>query len=122
MVHEGRKVLDDDLAAIRRAYDPRTVELEPLNADADLSRLAAMPEVEHVRPADRAQEVRLRRGTDPAEAMRRILDAVPAARIEIFRPRLEDVFVDLVGAAPTGLDEEPDAGAPPEPGRTGGTT
>lgn len=120
MVHEGRKVLDDDLTAIRRAYDPRTVELEPLDADADTSRLAAMPEVEHVRPTDRAHEVRLRRGTDPAAAMRRILDAVPAARIELFRPRLEDVFVELVGAAPTGLDRESDAGPPPEPGRTGG--
>ena len=122
MVHEGRKVLDDELAAIRRAYDPRTVELEPLDADADLSRLAALPEVEHVRPADRAHEVRLRPGTDPAEAMRRILDAVPAARIELFRPRLEDVFVELVGAAPPGLDEESDAAAPPEPRRLGGGT
>ncbi|MCY4659670.1 MAG: ATP-binding cassette domain-containing protein [Acidobacteria bacterium] len=110
MVHQGRKVLDDDLATIRRAYDPRTVQLEPLDAEADTTALAALPEVEHVRAADRGHEIRLRRGTDPAAAMRSLLDAVPAARIELTRPRLEDIFVDIVGrgaADPAGGNGEP---------------
>ncbi len=102
MVHQGRKVLDDDLATIRRAYDPRTVQFEPLDAEADPTALASLPEVEQVRAADRGHEVRLRRGTDPAAAMRSLLDAVPAARIELSRPRLEDIFVDIVGRGAAG--------------------
>ena len=121
MVHQGRKVLDDDLAAIRRAYDPRTVELEPLEPGADTSVLAALPEVEHVGPAGRAHEVRLRPGTDPAAAMRRILDAIPAARIELFRPRLEDVFVELVGAGSTGDGGGPGGEAVEPDGMGGGS-
>lgn len=102
MVHRGRKVLDDDLADIRNRYDPRTIRFEPLDPAADTTRrLAAVAGVERVHPADGVLEIRLRAGIDPAAAMRGLLDATPAARIELARPRLEDVFVELVaGAAP----------------------
>ena len=96
MVHRGRKVLDADLGDIRNRYDPRSVRFEPLDPEADTAGLASIPEVEHVRADDRDLEILLRAGTDPAAAMRRILDTLPAARIELARPRLEDVFVDLV--------------------------
>ena len=97
MVHEGRKVLDADLGDIRSRYDPRSIRFEPLDAEADTAGLALIPEVERVRSDDdRDMEILLRAGTDPAAAMRRIMDTLPAARIELARPRLEDVFVDLV--------------------------
>ena len=101
MVHAGRKVLDDDLAAIRGRYDPRSIQFEPLQPDADTDGLTAIPEVERVRRDDRGAEVLLRDNADPAAAMRRILDMLPAARIELARPRLEDIFIRLVaGEAP----------------------
>ena len=104
MVHAGRKVLDADLGDIRSRYDPRSIRFEPLDPEADTTRLASIPEVERVRPDDRDLEILLRAGTDPAAAMRRLVDALPAARIELSRPRLEDVFLELVaggGAAET---------------------
>ena len=106
MVHEGRKVLDADLGDIRSRYDPRSIRFEPLDAEADTKELASIPGVEHVRADDRGLEILLLAGTDPAAAMRHILDAVPAARIELSRPRLEDVFVELVagGAAASEAD------------------
>ena len=106
MVHEGRKVLDADLGEIRSRYDPRAIRFEPLDPEADTTGLASIPEVERVRPHDRGLEILLSAGTDPASAMRRIMDATPAARIELARPRLEDVFIELVagGAAATEAD------------------
>ena len=104
MVHAGRKVLDADLGDIRSRYDPRSIRFEPLDPEADTTGLASIPEVERVRPDDRDLEILLRAGTDPAAAMRRLMDALPAARIELSRPRLEDVFLELVaggGAAET---------------------
>jgi ABC-2 type transport system ATP-binding protein len=51
MVHRGRKVLDETLAAIRSSYDPKTIEFDPLDSGADLSRFAAIPGVERVETA-----------------------------------------------------------------------
>ena len=106
MVHEGRKVLDDALADIRSRYDPRSIQFEPLDPAADTGALGAIPEVEHVREADGGSEIQLREGTDPAAAMRRIMETVPAARIELTRPRLEDVFIRIVAGAAAGDDED----------------
>ena len=48
MIHRGRKVLDDSVAAIRRRYDPRTIHFEPLEPGADWRRSARCAEVERV--------------------------------------------------------------------------
>ena len=106
MVHEGRKVLDDALAGIRTRYDPRSVQFEPLDPAADTAALGAMAEVERVRDTDRGSEILLREGTDPAAAMRRIMETVPAARIELTRPRLEDIFIRIVAGGASEGDED----------------
>jgi len=97
MIHKGRKVLDDDVREIRRQYDPRVVQLEPLDAGMDPSKLPALPEIERVEQVDHRFRILLREGADPQAVMRRLLETIPAARIELARPRLEDVFVRLVG-------------------------
>ena len=122
MIHRGRKVLDDSVAAIRRRYDPRTIQFEPLDPAADLAPLRALTDVEQVenvaagslRPGHpTTYDIRLAEGSDPGSAIRRITAAVTPARIELARPRLEDIFISLVseGSAPApgliaGLREE----------------
>ena len=105
MIHRGRKVLDDSVAAIRRSYDPRTIRFEPLDAAADLAPITALPEVERIEPeaaaAGRAGiptgfDIHLVEGSDPGAAIRRITASVTPARIELARPRLEDIFISLV--------------------------
>ncbi len=106
MVHKGRKVLDDSLPGIRSRFDPRSVQFEPLDPGADTGMLAAMQEVEDVAQGERGLEIVLRTDTDPALAMRRIMAAVPAARIELSRPRLEDVFIGLVTDSASAADTD----------------
>lgn len=106
MIHRGRKVLDEPVAAIRRQYDPRAIRFEPLDPLADLSPLGRLPEVEQVGRADGVCEIVLKEGTDPATAISRLALAVTPARIELARPRLEDVFVRIVsGGHAAGEDE-----------------
>jgi ABC-2 type transport system ATP-binding protein len=102
MIHKGRKVIDDPVAAIRRRYDPRAIHFDPFDPTADLSPIRALPEVESVAPFEGAWLVRLRDGANPATAISRLAAAVPPARVEIARPRLEDIFIEIV----TGSSEE----------------
>ena len=103
MMHRGRKVLDEQVGAIRRQHDPRTLSFEPLDPDADVSPLRALTGVERVDRADGGYDIHLAEGTDPAAAIRRVAVAIAPARIELSRPRLEDIFIRIVseGAATT---------------------
>jgi ABC-2 type transport system ATP-binding protein len=96
MIHQGRKVLDERIDRIRRQYDPRRIQFDPLDPNADLSPLKSLPEVERVEMSDGSYEILLVEGTDPAHAMRRIVQSATPARLEVSRPRLEDVFIKLV--------------------------
>ena len=97
MIHQGRKVLDEQIGTIRHQYDPRLIQFEPLDPDADVSVLRGLAGVERVnRAEDGGYEVLLAKGTAPASAMRRITMAVEPARVELARPRLEDVFIRIV--------------------------
>jgi ABC-2 type transport system ATP-binding protein len=96
MIHRGRKVLDDPVSAIRRRYDPRAIVLEPMHPGVDVAGVRGLEEVESCRAVDGGYEVWLRAGSDPARAMQRVAAAVPVARLELKRPRLEDIFVQIV--------------------------
>jgi ABC-2 type transport system ATP-binding protein len=96
MIHRGRKVLDEPMAGLRRQYNRGVIQFEPLNAGADLSLLRRVPDVREVRLTAEGCDLHLVDGSDPAVAMREIASAVPPARLELARVRLEDVFVRLV--------------------------
>jgi ABC-2 type transport system ATP-binding protein len=96
MIHRGRKVLDDPVGTIRRRYNPRALSFELLHPDTNVDGVRSLPEVERCRSVEGGYEILLREGTDPSRAMQQVTAAIPVARIELNRPRLEDVFVQLV--------------------------
>jgi len=98
MINKGQKVLDDPVVDIQRRYDPRIVEFDPLDPQADLSPLRSIPEVEDLVRTDHGCKVVLREGSSAPAVIPRLAIAVPPARIEIARPTLEEVFVKLVAA------------------------
>jgi ABC-2 type transport system ATP-binding protein len=106
MIHRGRKVLDDPVSSIQRRYDARAVRFEPLDPGANVAAVRALPDVQSCLPAEGGYDVELRAGVDVAGGIARIAAAVPVARIEVKRPRLEDVFLQIVA------DGAPDAVLP----------
>ena len=99
MVHRGCKVLDQSLASLRSQYDPRTIEYEPLDPGADVSAIGQLPGVEKLDRNNSGYKIELSEGTDPTEAMRRIIDTETPARLALSRPRLEDIFIQLVSSS-----------------------
>jgi ABC-2 type transport system ATP-binding protein len=104
MIHQGHKVLDEPIGGLLRQFDRRTVHFEPLDTAADAGRLQAVSGVERVESTGEAYTVTLSEGTDPAGAIARLAAAVPPARVELARLRLEDVFIRIVSAGATGSD------------------
>ena len=97
MIHRGHKVLDDPVRTILRPHDSRALTFEPLEGQLDLGALHALPEVERCIAVNGHYEIALRDGVNASAAMRSVLGVVPAARIELKRRSLEDVFVSIAG-------------------------
>ena len=104
MIHRGRKVLDEPMAGLRHQYDCGVIQFEPLNPAANLSVLRGMRGVREGRPTADGCDVCLLDSADAVAVMREIAGAVPPARIQLARIRLEDVFIRLV-APETRTDE-----------------
>jgi ABC-2 type transport system ATP-binding protein len=102
MIHQGRKVLDEAMAGLKRQYDPRTILFEPLALNADVAPLRAFPGVERVDAAGEGYRIDLADGADSATVMQAIAAAIAPARIELARLRLEDVFIRIVTGSAAG--------------------
>lgn len=96
MIDRGLKVLDATMEQIRSRFDPRTIVIEPLDPGADLSVLMGVPGVRGIEADGAIHEVLLDDGADLPGAMRGIVEMTPMRRIELRRPTLEDVFIQLV--------------------------
>jgi len=81
MINRGVKVLDETLAGIRTKFDPRTILFEPMDANTDLNRLTAMPEIEAISTTEGLNEIQLTEGATPADVMQKIVTAIPTARV-----------------------------------------
>lgn len=106
MIHHGKKVLDDSLDVIRKRFDPRALLVEPIDGTSRSHDVALVPGVAHVTPIDGALEVVLDQGIDPQQAMRSLLESMPMNRVEIKRPTLEDIFIEIVSGGKRGADAE----------------
>ncbi len=106
MIHRGRKVLDEPMAGLRRQYDPRLIQVEPLDEASPLDVLRQVPGVADVRTTTDGCDVHLLPGIDATTAMQQIAATIPVARIALARLRLEDVFLRLVAADAQGTEAE----------------
>jgi len=106
MIHQGKKVLDDTLDDIRKRFDPRALHVDPIGGVGRSHDVSVVPGVAHVTPIDGSLEVVLDEGIDPQQAMKSLLDAMPMNRVEIKRPTLEDVFIEIVTSGKRGEDAE----------------
>ena len=100
MINQGAKVLDASLDEIRAQYDPRSIVFEPMDAERagvaeGVAGVLSLTKVEGHFEAAIAEEA------EPTEVMQRIVERLPVRRIELHRPTLEDVFIDIVGRGVT---------------------
>jgi len=109
MIHQGNKVLDLPLADVWRKYDPKLLHVEPLGpVDDAATKLASIAGVVSVVTTTTGVDLRLHQHADTAAALAAAAARVPARMIEIRRPSIEDIFVQLVGGDAAALKAELD--------------
>jgi ABC-2 type transport system ATP-binding protein len=100
MIHQGRKVLDDTLAGIRAGHRPNAMRLEPLDPATGVpDAVRALPAVEGVEPCEGGYRLALAEGADLSATFAALAAAWPPAKLEVVRPSLEDIFIDIVGSS-----------------------
>ncbi len=110
MIHKGVKVLDDTLETIWDRYDPRMIEIEPIAplASVDAAPFRTIPGVVSAMVGGKGIDLKLGAGSDVGEVMAQAARMVPARRVELKRPNLEDIFIELVGGKAAALQSESD--------------
>lgn len=96
MIHGGQKVLDSSLTALRNAQGIRGLWFEPLDSHADVQTLRSVAAVKRIERQGSAYQITLQEGYEPGAALQQVAAAMPAARIELHRPSLEDIFIEIV--------------------------
>jgi hypothetical protein len=91
--------MDERLSAVLSQYDPRVIEFDPLDPNADILAISRLPGIERIDRDDSGYKVFVADGADPAEAMHQIIDCTTPARLELSRPHLEDIFIRLVSTS-----------------------
>jgi len=98
MMHKGRKVLDDPIAAIRSRHEASAILVDPIEPGAGRDALASIAGVERLLERNGSYELTLAQDVSRDAVIRAVAATVSVARIEIKRPRLEDIFIRLVAA------------------------
>jgi ABC-2 type transport system ATP-binding protein len=118
MIHQGKKVLDNTLQEIHARYTPREIVVEPLGAidERVLSREIAERGITGVVSVRQSQinpqssqryRVTFDHQSNPGALLQAIAASTACSRIELVRPTLEDVFIEIVaGSAKTQEERE----------------
>jgi ABC-2 type transport system ATP-binding protein len=96
MIFKGRKVLDGTLAAVQEQYGNDTLRVSTEGGAAILN---VLPGVENVRDMGQYQEVRLARGSDPQQALEKLVGLTRVKSFSVAKPSLHDIFVRIAGNA-----------------------
>ncbi len=102
MINQGEKVLDEPLEGVFARHTSKLVLFEPVDgADAvDEASILAIPGVREAKRADDGDDAwEVTPSDDPLVTIRQIVGTLGARRIEVKRPSLEDIFIEIVGDA-----------------------
>ncbi|MFK7758922.1 MAG: ABC transporter ATP-binding protein [Phycisphaerales bacterium] len=106
MIHEGKKVLDDTLDTIRTRFDPHAIHVDTIDPSDQANAISAVPGIASVHRHEGIYEVKVAESVDQQQAMQSILSHIQVSSIEIKRPTLEDVFIEIVTGGAQSDDQE----------------
>lgn len=99
LINRGEKLLDSSMSEIDSRFDPRTIELRPVEPSAVNGALEQIGGVDRIEAKpDGSWYLHLADGQSPHQVMQSALECVPVRSVALRRTSLDDVFVELVTA------------------------
>jgi ABC-2 type transport system ATP-binding protein len=95
MIDRGLKVLDGSISDIKRQFDPRVIQVEPVDPTNDFSNLDGITSVDEI-DRDGCVNLRLEDDADATDILRKITEQTPVRGIQIVRPTLDEIFIEQV--------------------------
>lgn len=95
MIDQGIKVLDGSLASIQEQFDPRVVQVEPVDTSIQFDSIDG---VLHTTQVEKTNRVNLRIDDDaiPTEVLRNVVAFTPVISVRLVRPSLDEIFIEQV--------------------------
>lgn len=95
MIDQGKKVLDGSISSIREEFDPRVIQVEPIDQTADFSGLEGVSQIETI---DKNGHVNLRveECADPTDVLQCVVAHIPVRGIQLVKPTLDEIFIEQV--------------------------
>lgn len=95
LINKGIKLLDDPLDVIHERYNPRVLTIELMDPSQD--QIPAFNGIRDITRVDGRLDLHLEQEADIQTLMSTITSSIALRSIELRRPTLDDIFVDLVG-------------------------
>ena len=95
MIDKGYIVIDDEIVSIRRKFDPRIVQVEPVDQTVDFSKFSGIRKQNAV-DKDGNIDLFLEDNTEPITVIQEIASAIPVRSIQILKPTLTEIFINQV--------------------------
>jgi len=105
MIHRGVKVLDRSVRDLVDGFGSRTIAVEALGEGDLTSALGAIEGAARIERIERVYRVHLRDEAEPSRVIAAIASAAAVRRVELVRPTLEDVFIELAGTSAEEAEE-----------------
>ena len=98
MIDQGLKVLDGSLESIQEQFNPRVVQVEPVDASV---RFDAIEGVMHSTNIERSNRVNLRvdDNSNPIDVLQRVVAFTPVLSAQLARPSLDEIFIEQVASS-----------------------
>ena len=95
MIDQGIKVLDGSLQSIQEQFDPRVVEIEPVDPAVQFDGIQG---VAHTITLERSDRINLRitDEANPVEVLQRVVASTPVFSAKLAKPSLDEIFIEQV--------------------------
>jgi ABC-2 type transport system ATP-binding protein len=95
MIDQGYKVLDGSITSLRQQFDPRVIQVDPVDPSVDFSRIEGVTSVDSIDRNGRIN-MRLKDGANASEILAKIVAFAPVHGVQLVQPTLDEIFIEQV--------------------------